>query len=145
MRAQADVVWKVHISAVTALGRGRVTSPRLDRLTRKSSDTLFTGGWEDPRTSLETKEWRKLSNPLPPGLSRIIDLRINLFRVDRRFIINYSEYSVVFVAFRHADYYPRGKGLNSQLYDLEIVLGYKVWNGVHPASYGQLVAVWCDK
>ena len=53
------------IFLATALRRGRVARPKLGHLyPRESTGSHFTGGW----TSLDTKEWRKISIPPPPGI-----------------------------------------------------------------------------
>ena len=60
MKVHGDVNARVHIFTATALGRGRVTSPTLGRLYSWGN---LIGGWVDLRTSLDTKEWRKISTP----------------------------------------------------------------------------------
>ena len=35
---------------------------------QESPDTHFTGGYVEPRTSMDTKEWTKISTTLPPGI-----------------------------------------------------------------------------
>ena len=46
-----------------------VASPMLGRLyPRESYGTHFIVGWVDPTNSLDTKVWRKISNPLTPGI-----------------------------------------------------------------------------
>ena len=56
---------RVHIFTATALGWGRMASTTLGRLYPPGK---FPGGWVDPRASLDTKEWRKISNPPTPGI-----------------------------------------------------------------------------
>ena len=55
---------RVNIYTATALERGRVVSPTLDLLyPGKAPGTHFIEGWVEPRTSLDSKEWRKISTP----------------------------------------------------------------------------------
>ena len=37
----------------------------------KPPSTHFIGGWVDPRTSLDVKEWRKISTPLTPRIEPV--------------------------------------------------------------------------
>ena len=75
---------RVHIFIATALGTGRIASPTLGRLyQRKAPGTHFTGGWVDLRTSLDTKEQRKISTP--PRSSGFYDA-INISGHRRRFL-----------------------------------------------------------
>ena len=68
-RPMGDVDARVHIFTATALGWGRVASPTLVRLyPRGNSPVLILGGWVDPRASLDTKKWRKMSTPPTPGI-----------------------------------------------------------------------------
>ena len=58
-----DVDARVHIFKVTTQVRGRVASPMLGHLYPcGNSGTQFTRGWVDPRTCLDMKEWRKISD-----------------------------------------------------------------------------------
>ena len=60
-----DVDAMVHTYTAMALGRGRMASPALGHPLHpgKSSSIHFIGGWVDPRTRLDMKEWRKIFTP----------------------------------------------------------------------------------
>ena len=64
-RPMGDVDARVHIFVATALGWGTVASPTLGRL---YPSTHFIWGWEDPRTSLDMKEYKKISTPPTPEI-----------------------------------------------------------------------------
>ena len=70
MKSHGDVDAMVRIYTATALWRGRVTSRTLDCLypPGKAPSTHSIGGWVNPRISLDTKEWRKISTPPTPGI-----------------------------------------------------------------------------
>ena len=53
-----------HVYTATALGKCRVASPTLGRL---YPGTHIIVGWVDPRSSLDTKEWRKSPTLRHPG------------------------------------------------------------------------------
>ena len=69
-KAHGDVDASEHIYISTTLGRDMVVaSPTVGPFTlRESPCTHFILGWVDPRTSLNTKEWRKISIPPTPGI-----------------------------------------------------------------------------
>ena len=66
-RPTGDVDARVYIFSTTALGRVRMANTTLD-YPWESPGTYFTGGWVDPRTSLDTKEQRKISTLPLPGI-----------------------------------------------------------------------------
>ena len=76
-RRTGDADATVHTYTAKTLGRGRLGSPTLGRLYPRGKTTvlIFIGGWMDPRTSLDTKAWRKISTPSTPGIEPGLPVR----------------------------------------------------------------------